>query len=152
MAERDDERLAAEVLAELRRNTFLEPLSMQVIVDNGVVTLTGSVDTELNRQAAEDTARRIVGVRDVINQLTLIGKESYARRDAEIQREVLEQMAADPTIEVDRFHVRVRFGQVIISGTAESLEERESVIAAAQRVPGVEGIDDRIQVRVPIID
>ncbi len=151
MATHDDQQLAANVLAELRRNTFLEPLAMQVIADNGVITLAGSIDSELNRQTAENMARLVPGVRDVVNQLTLIGQESYARDDADIQREVIEQMKADPTIQVERFHVRVQFGRVIIAGTAESLEERESVIAAAQRVPGVEGIDDRMQVRVPVV-
>lgn len=152
MAERDDRQLAAEVLAELRRNTFLEPLAMRVIADNGIVTLVGSVDSDLNRQTAEDMARLVVGVKDVTNQLTVIGEHSSARPDADIQHEVLEQMAADPSIETERFYVRVRFGMVIVSGTVESMEERESVVAAAQRVPGVEGIDDRMELRVPIIE
>jgi osmotically-inducible protein OsmY len=152
MAERDDAELTAEVLAALRRNTFLEPLGIQVVVDHGVVTLTGSIDTEQNRQVAEHEVRLISGVAEVQNQLTVMGRESSSRPDEEIAREVREQLEQDPTIEdVDRFRVRARFGHVIISGMAESLEERESVVAAAQRVPGVQGIDDRMDLRVPII-
>lgn len=152
MAERDNAQLTAEVLAELRRDTFLEPLAIQVIADNGIVTLTGSIDSELNRQAIEDAARRVAGVRDVRNYLTLMGAESSSRSDDDVRAEVIEQLQRDPTIEAERFRVRVRFGRVFLTGTAESLEERESVVAAAQRVPGVEAIDDRTDVHVPVID
>ncbi len=148
----DDRRLETEVRAELKRNTFLEPWSIQVYADNGVVTLVGSVDSELTRKAAEDMARLVVGVKDVNNELTLMSAESSARRDEDLVREVKEQIAADNTIEdPERFHVRARFGQVFISGMAESEEERESVIQAALRVPGVEAVDDRMEVRVPVI-
>lgn len=151
MAERDDARLTAEVLAALERDTFLDPLTMQVFVDNGIVTLTGSIDSEINRQAAEDAARRVVGVRDVVNELTLMATESSARADEDIANEVREQMAADPTINLERFHVRSRFGRVFITGTAESLEEKESLVAAVRRVPGVEDIEDRTELVVPAI-
>ncbi len=154
MAKQDDNvRLANEVRAELRRNAFLDPLAVQVFADNGVVTLTGSVDSELTRQAAEDAARLIVGVTDVRNELTLMGPESSARSDQDLENEVRAQIASDPTLEQpERFHVRARFGHVYISGIAESEEERESLILAAQRVPGVEGVEDRTELRVPIIE
>ncbi len=148
----DDRRLENEVRAELRRNAFLDPLGIKVSADNGVVTLVGSVDSEETRRAAEDMARLIVGVTDVNNELTLMGPESSARADDDLEREVREQIAADNTIEnPERFHVRATFGRVYIIGPAESIEERDSVVKAAQRVPGVEAIDDRMEVKVPII-
>lgn len=153
MAKRDDDRrLENEVRAELKRNTFLEPWSIQVSADNGVVTLVGSVDSDLTRQTAVDMTRLVVGVTGVNNELTLMAVESSARPDEDLVREIKEQMAADNTIEQpERFHVRSKFGRVFISGTAESEEERESVIQAAQRVPGVEAVDDNIEVKVPVI-
>lgn len=153
MAQRDDDaRLAAEVMATLRRNTFLEPLAMQVDVDNGIVTLTGSVESDLARQTAEQEVRDIVGVQDVRNRLTLMGPESSSRSDDDIVSEVMKEISRDPTIEnPERFHVRSRFGQVFVSGTAESYEEHESVLAAVHRVPGVESIDDRMEINIPIV-
>ncbi|HOG47035.1 MAG TPA: BON domain-containing protein [Anaerolineae bacterium] len=153
MAERkDDQRLENEVRAELKRNVFLEPLGIQVSADKGTITLVGSVDSELTRQTAEDMARLVVGVDKVNNQLTLMGPESSTRADSELEREITAQIAADNTIEQpERFHVRSRFGQVFVSGTAESEEEHESVVLAVQRVPGVETIEDRIDVKIPVI-
>ncbi len=152
MAESDDIRLTAEVLAELRRDTFLRPLDLRVSAANGVVTLTGSVDSEITRRSAEDAVRRVVGVTDVQNLLTLMGTESSSRSDDDIVREVLEQMQSDPTIDdLQRYHIRSHFGQVFVSGMAESMEEHESVIAAIRRVPGVESVDDRIEEQVPLI-
>lgn len=152
MAEREDAQLTAEVLAALRRNTFLEPLAFQVVANDGVVTLTGSIETELNRRAVEERVWEVGGVKDVRNHLTVMEDESSSRSDDDIHREVIEQMELDPTIEVDRFHVRSQFGRVFISGIAESLDEHESVISAIHRVPGVTGIDDRMEDRIPIVD
>lgn len=151
MAERDDAELTAAVLAALRRNTFLRPLAIDVVVDDGVVTLSGSVESELIRQTAEREVRLIEGVKDVQNMLTVMGVESSSRSDEDIEREVREAMAADPTIDPGHFHVRSQFGRVIISGMAESYEEQESAIAAAKRVPGVEEVEDRTEVSIPMI-
>jgi len=152
MAQEADRELEAMVLASLRRNTFLRPLAIKVGVRDGIVTLEGSIDSELNRQAAEHEIRLIDGVKGVENHLTVIGEESSSRTDRDVAQEVREQIAADPTLEdASRFHIRVEFGRVFVSGEAESMEERESVLAAIQRVPGVEGIEDRMTVRVPMI-
>lgn len=152
MAERDDTQLTAEVVAALRRDTFLEPLAIEVVASDGIVTLTGSIETEFNKRAVEGRVRQVAGVREIRNHLTVMEDESSSRSDDDIRREVTEQLRVDPTIQEGRFHVRSQFGRVFVSGTAESLEEQESVISAIHRVPGVTGIDDRMEVRVPILD
>jgi len=154
MSKIEDARLTEHVLAALRADAFLRPLTlgMRVDADNGVVTLTGSVDAEENRQAAEDAVRRVQGVKRVYNRLTLMGQESSERADSDLQREVLEEVRKDPSIQPERFHVRARMGIIYLSGEAQSEEERDSVIAAARRVPGVEGVEDRMEIRVPVIE
>lgn len=154
MAERIGPQLTESVLESLRGDTFLRRLTMglQVVADdNGVVTLTGSIDSLFNRDIIEQNVRQVEGVRDVNNYLTLMGADSNVRPDAEVQHEIMEQMALDPTLERrERFHVRVRFGRVELTGEVESWEERESVVAAVQRVPGVQAVEDRLEMRVPL--
>ncbi len=155
MAERDNAKLTEDVLATLREDAFIRPLTrdIQVIADNGVVFLVGSMDDELDRQTIEHIVRQVPGVKDVQNQLTMMGAGSSSRPDADIQREILNQMRRDPTIQQpERFNVRVRLRQVYVSGTADSDDERSSVLSAVARTPGVEGVEDRMKVRVPIID
>ncbi len=154
MAERGDAELTAAVLAALRDDVFMRPLTlgMQISADNGIVTLRGSVDSELNRQTAEHVAREAAGVRDVVNLLTVMDAESSGRSDADLLEEIKREMRRDLTIEApERFYLRVRFGRATASGTAESEEERDSVLAAIRRVPGVEGVDDLMDVKVPVI-
>lgn len=154
MAKIEDARLTEDVLSALRADAFLRPLTlgMRVDADNGVVTLTGSIDSQENRQAAEDAVRRVEGVKQVYNRLTLMGQESSERADSDLQREVIEEIRKDPSIQPERFYVRARMGAIYLSGEAQSEEERDSVIAAARRVPGVEGVEDRIEVHVPVIE
>ncbi len=152
MAERDDAQLTESVLAALRSDTFVRPLTlgMEVVAGDGIVTLTGSIDSAFNRETVEHIVRQVEGVKGVNNYLTLMGAESTMRPDADVQHEIIEQMGRDPTIQPERFHVGVRFGRVALSGVAESEEERESVIAAAQRVPGVQAVEDNMEVRIPM--
>ncbi len=147
-------KLTEEVISALERDAFLRPqtLSMQVLADNdGVVTLVGSIESELDRKTAIDIASRVPGVNSVDNQLTLMGRESSVRPDADVQQEILEQIRADPTLErPERFHVRLHYGVAYVEGTVESEEEHDSVLAAIHRVPGVQGIEDRLELHIPM--
>jgi osmotically-inducible protein OsmY len=57
------------VLQELTWDPLVEELSIGVSVENGVVTLTGVVSHDAKRRVAEVVARRVAGVRAVINQI-----------------------------------------------------------------------------------
>ncbi|MBS1142816.1 MAG: Transport-associated protein [Proteobacteria bacterium] len=64
-----------EITAKVKTEIFREPgvSSMQISVDtkNGVVTLTGTVDTKANSDKAKMSAMAVNGVKDVINQLVI---------------------------------------------------------------------------------
>jgi hyperosmotically inducible protein len=154
MATNDNARFTREVLSALQADSFLRRISagIRVDADDGVVTLTGSMESPEDRQAAIDAARRVVGVREVVNHITLMGQRSYSRPDADLQSEVQEELRKDISIDPDRFHVRSQFSVIHLSGEAESEEERDAALAAIHRVPGVEGIEDNTTVRVPDID
>jgi osmotically-inducible protein OsmY len=55
----------------LRDNPRLQPFAIDVSATDGVVTLIGSVDSSRTRTEAEQTARSVTGVIDVVNQLSV---------------------------------------------------------------------------------
>ena len=81
---RTDETIQREVLAELKWEARLQPNEIGVIVKDGVVTLTGWVDSYTKRWAAEDAAHRVRGVRAVANDIEVRLPHSSERTDADI--------------------------------------------------------------------
>src|SRR3989442_9962231 len=81
---RTDEQVQTDVLAELKWNAHGQPNEIGVAVKNGVVTLTGWVDSYLKKWSAEEAAHRLKGVKAVANDIEGPLPNSYARPDADI--------------------------------------------------------------------
>jgi hypothetical protein len=66
----DNKVITAEVQAKLFADSTLKHHDIGVVTEDGVVTLTGEVSTELEKAAVERIAMQTSGVKKVINQLT----------------------------------------------------------------------------------
>jgi hypothetical protein len=68
---RSDARIEEDLAERLMRNDYLDATDIEIIVDNGEVTLNGSVHDRQDRRLAEDIAEAVAGVRNVQNNLRL---------------------------------------------------------------------------------
>jgi hypothetical protein len=66
---RSDDRIRDDVSEELERHGWIDASDIEVTVQDGEVTLTGSVESRSQKRMAEDAAERVTGVKDVHNQL-----------------------------------------------------------------------------------
>lgn len=67
----EDRRIAEEIVSALERNVYVDADQVDVKVNDGVVTLTGSVPDARAYRAARGAARFTRGVVDIVNQLTV---------------------------------------------------------------------------------
>ena len=81
---RTDEDIQRDVLAELRWDARVRPSEIGVSVKNGIVTLTGWVDSYTKKWAAEEAAQRVKGVVAVANDIEVRLPASAERTDADI--------------------------------------------------------------------
>ena len=81
---RSDVDIQQDVLAELRWDAQVQPNEIGVSVKDGVVTLTGYVDSYLKKWAAEDAAHRVRGVKAVANDIEVRLAPGSERTDADI--------------------------------------------------------------------
>jgi hypothetical protein len=70
---RDDKTITREIQAALYHNATLKTRDISVIAQNGVVTLSGQVNSEGEKTSAENIVSSTVGVKQVINQLVVVG-------------------------------------------------------------------------------
>lgn len=75
--QRSDERIREEICEVFWRHDMIDASDIDVVVNNGEVTLTGSVDSRLTKRLAEDVLDNINGVRDVHNQLRVTREHRY---------------------------------------------------------------------------
>jgi len=86
---RTDEEIQTDVLEELQWDTRVRPNEIGVAVKDGIVTLTGWVDSYLKKIAAEEAARRVPGVKAVVNDIEVRLPSSAERTDADLAAAVL---------------------------------------------------------------
>ena len=144
---RTDEQIQRDVLNELKWDARVQPNEIGVAVKNGIVTLTGWVDSYLKRWAAEDAAHRVEGVKAVVNEIEVRLPVTAERTDEDIAAAVIRALEWDAGVPSDRIEVTVSKGWVTLKGEVEWGFQREDAERAARRVTGVRGVSNLIVVK-----
>ena len=142
---RTDEEIQKDVLAELKWDAQVQPNEIGVAVKDGVVTLTGWVDSYLKKWAAEDAAHRISGVRAVANEIEV--KLATERTDVDIAAAVVRALEWDSSVPADRVKVTVSKGWVTLRGEVEWQYQKEDAERIVRRLSGVKGVSNLITIK-----
>jgi osmotically-inducible protein OsmY len=140
---RDDAELRADVLQALMLNSLV-PSTVDVKVDHGLVTLTGSANWNHQRIEAERVASTIVGTLDVVDEIEIYhlpNPDPGAVEDA-----ITRALRRSATLDAGKLDVSSWQGTVTITGHVRSWPEHDDAIAAAWAAPGVKDVRDRISV------
>jgi osmotically-inducible protein OsmY len=142
---RTDEQIQQDVFAELKWDARLQPNEIGVIVKDGVVTLTGWVDSYLKKWTAEDVAHRVGGVKAVANDIEV--KLSSERTDPDIAAAAVRAIEWDSAVPSDKVQVTVSKGWVTLKGEVEWQYQREDAERVIRRLAGVKGVSNLIMVK-----
>ncbi len=140
---RNDDEIAHAVREALRWDAYLPDDRIQMTVSSGVVTLQGIVNNWSNRSDAEKVVKRIVGVRGIVNRLT-VGGTTIDPVAIKLQIERALERRAER--EARRIVVTVRDGAVTLTGPVASWAERQMVERVAGSSPGVRSVTDRMTI------
>lgn len=121
-------------------------MAAQVDVDttDGVVTLTGLVDSLLEKERAGKLAQAVKGVEAVVNRLQV--SPAAIQTDDEIVSDVVDALAVDPATESYEVDVGCVGGNVTLAGTVDSWQEKQLVAQVAKGVSGVTDLTNQVQV------
>jgi osmotically-inducible protein OsmY len=142
-----DQEIQRNVLEELKWDARVQPNEIGVAVKDGVVTLTGWVDSYTKKWAAEEAAHRVKGVRAVANDIEVRIPTMSERTDADIALAVTRAIEWDAMVPPDKVKVTVSKGWVTLEGAVEWQFEKEAAERAARRITGVRGVTDLIRVQ-----
>lgn len=139
-AAHSDEDIASRAVLLLKWNAEVPRDAIQVKVSKGWVTLTGEVEWQYQRQAAEDHVRGLIGVKGISN-LVVVRPRVEAQ---DVSRAIREALDRDARLEAEQIKVAVQAGKVRLEGRVRSWHEREAAERAAWAAPGVEAVEDHI--------
>jgi osmotically-inducible protein OsmY len=148
---RTDEEIHQDVLDELDWDPEVDAKDVGVTVHDGVVTLTGTVDSFLKKWAAERAALRVEGVRAVVNHIEVVPRGLGVRTDEDIARAVATALEENPSIPHERIKIRVEEGRVTLEGEVDWHYQRREAEETARRITGVKSVINLITVRQPTV-
>ncbi|MET3494459.1 BON domain-containing protein [Variovorax boronicumulans] len=117
----------------LEWNVLVPEDKIHPMVEKGWLTLTGEVEWEYQRSAAENAVRNLMGVTGVSNLVKVKPKVSAA----DVEKKIHEALTRQVEREASRLSITVNGSQVTLRGTVHSWTERDAVQGAAWSTPGV---------------
>lgn len=139
-----EETLREAVVSELAADPSVNEIEIGVAVEDGMVTLTGHVESLQARVAAGQAAKRVSGVRSVANDLLV--KHQGERTDTEIARDALHRLRNNANVPTEVQAV-VSDGFITLDGTVSWMFQRVAAENAVRHLRGVKGVSNEIAVR-----
>jgi osmotically-inducible protein OsmY len=140
----NDRQIQQRVTQELQKKDKFSKVSTSV--DDGIVTLSGSVDLLVEKANAEKRVRSVKIVDGVRNHIQVAGKQVS---DADLRENLSNKLRYDRVgygIVFNSLTLAVDDGTVTIGGNVRDYPDRDSAIAIAETTPGVREIVDNIEV------
>ena len=144
---RTDAQVQTDVLSELKYDARVLPNEIGVAVKDGVVTLTGWVDSYTKKWAAEDAAHRVRGVKAVANDIEVRLGIADERTDADIAAAAVRALEWDASISIDNLDVTISKGWVTLKGSVEWQYQKDDAERVVRRLTGVKGVSNWITVK-----
>ena len=142
-----------KVESTLLFNTNLNSFDINTDVKEGVVTLTGKVESKLDKALAEELALSLKGVSKVNNELTVLENDNDddmkvmdKLKDSKIETVVKTRLLFESQVSGFGIEVEVKSGQVTLSGNVNSDSERDLANAIAKNTNDVKKVVNNLQV------
>lgn len=147
---RSDSDIKQDVHDELIWDPSLNEGAIEIDVRNGVVTLSGTVDSYAQERTATIDAERVWGVNVVVDHLDVVVPTDHARSDADIARAVNDALQWNIEVPPNRITARVDDGFVTLDGTVDWYYQKTAATDAVQYLRGVCGVTNNVKVQPQI--
>jgi osmotically-inducible protein OsmY len=139
--------LQQDVQDAIKWQPLLNAAEIGVTAKDGVVSLTGVVDSYVKKTEAEDAARNVAGVRALIEKIEVKFSGSYSKTNSEIATEVLNALRTRWDVPKDIIKVKVEAGWITLTGELAWNYQKEAAEEAIKNLAGVTGVTNDITIK-----
>jgi osmotically-inducible protein OsmY len=144
-----DNELKHDVESALEWDPSIDARNIAVTAKNGVVILTGRVNSYSDKWTAEQIAKRVPGVVALANEIEV--KLTDERTDVDIAEAARLALKVDSRIPPDRVKVIVSHGWVTLEGTVDYYYQKAAAESQVRYIAGVKGVTNAIEVVPPSV-
>jgi osmotically-inducible protein OsmY len=148
---KSDIEIQKDVMAQLKWEPFLNASAIGVAVKNGVVTLSGNVDSYSKKVLAEKAAKRISGVKAIAEDIQIGVSPAYAKTDTEIAVAVLNALKWHTGVQEEKVKIKVENGIVTLEGEVDWEYQRSNAKMAIENLTGVRLVVNSIIVKPKVM-
>lgn len=147
---KSDSQIQKDVMEELKWQPYLSASEIGVAVKNGVVTLSGQVDSYARKLAAENAAKKVSGVKAVAEDIQVGFSSMFQKTDAQIADAVVNALKWHSGVQEEKIKIKVEDGHVKLEGEVEWEYQRTSAKSAIENLTGVRSVVNLITVKPKI--
>tara|TARA_R110002033_G_scaffold166331_1_gene204859 strand:+ start:85553 stop:86224 length:672 start_codon:yes stop_codon:yes gene_type:complete len=142
-----DSKIKLDVQDELAWEPSIDETKIGVAVDDGVVTLSGKLDSYTKKLAAEKAAKRVQGVKAVAEDIVVKYGSSLEKTDTEIAKAALNALKWHSSVPDNTIMVKVENGWIYLSGEVKWEYQKNSAKNAIKDLVGVKGVINNIAIK-----
>lgn len=142
-----DSQLKANVIDELAWDPAINATGIGVMVTDGVVTLTGHLNSFAEKEAVERAIQRVDGVRGIALELDVKISAEHKRSDSEIAQAAATSLRLNSLVPYDKIKVMVENGWVTLSGEVDWSYQLVRAEQCIRPLAGVHGLYNRITIK-----
>lgn len=141
---RTDTEIAKAAIDALQWHSMVPDEWVKVTVDNGWLTLEGTVDWKYQKDAAEHAVHHLTGVRAVTNAISV--NPTTPLKVGEVKHRIFEAFRRSAELEARRIGIDAHENKVVLHGTVHDWSEVQEAQRAAWSTPGVAEVENRLVV------
>ena len=143
----NDLELKKNVESELNWEPSINAAEIGVAVKDGIVTLTGRVQSYWEKVAAEHAADRVAGVKAVVNEIEIRLPYANERTDEDIARAAIDNLKWSVLVPADHIKVKVSKGWITLEGIVDWQFQKTAAEKAVRKLIGVIGVSNLVDVK-----
>lgn len=146
---KNDSQLQQDVLQELKYEPSVSASQIGVTAKDGIVGLSGNVQSYAAKYAAAHAAERVAGVKAVTDELKVDLPAFHVRNDEDIARAAINELQWNVWVPADRIKTRVDDGWITLEGEVDYKYQQTAAEDAVRNLTGIKGVINLITLKRP---
>jgi osmotically-inducible protein OsmY len=144
---KSNETLQTDVQNAIKWEPLLHAAEIGVTAKDGIVTLTGEVNSYAKKLEAESAAKKVIGVNALVEKIEVKFPVTWAKTDEEIASSVLSALKSRWDVPKDKVTIKVEDGWITLDGELPWNYQKDAAKSAINHLSGVKGVTNDIKIK-----